>query len=148
MAARRKKWTHPHIPSPRLATPGDILQDLRPFNFTSSPPTSPLLCSIKETGIQTLIRCTLGLDSSIVSDAQLSKYSCYSLPQHLSPDYWPVMQWADKSLDSVTPFFDNRRRLLLIKCCCRCQCCFQEEMFIFLRKTQEKHSKHNLSSWY
>ena len=42
MAAGRKKWTHPHILSPRLTKPGDILQDLWPFNFTSSPPSFPL----------------------------------------------------------------------------------------------------------
>ena len=36
------------------AKPGDILQDVWPFYFNSSPP--PPLCSIKETSIQTPIR--------------------------------------------------------------------------------------------
>ena len=42
------------MPSPKLAKPRNTLQDLRPSYFPSSPP--PHLYSIKENGIQTLIR--------------------------------------------------------------------------------------------
>ena len=49
-----QKRRNEHIPFLMLAKSGDILQDLWPFYFTSSPP--PPLCSIKETGIQAPIR--------------------------------------------------------------------------------------------
>ena len=51
MAARKKKLTHP---LPEAGHSRKHLENLRPFYFTSSSP--PLLCSIKETGIQTPIR--------------------------------------------------------------------------------------------
>ena len=54
MAAEKKKSTY----SLSVAKMEAILQELGPFYFTSSPP-SPLF-SIKETGIQTLIKGTLG----------------------------------------------------------------------------------------
>ena len=47
----QEKWTHP---LPRLAKPGDILPDLWPFYFTSSPHCP--CYSIKQTSIQTPIK--------------------------------------------------------------------------------------------
>ena len=54
MAARKKKLTHP---LPEAGHSRGYLQNLWPFYFTSS---SPPLCAIKETGIQTPIRWFFG----------------------------------------------------------------------------------------
>ena len=53
MAVRKKKLTLTH-PLPEAVHSRGYLQNLWPFYFTSSSP--PLVCSIKETGIQTPIR--------------------------------------------------------------------------------------------
>ena len=58
MAARKKKLTHPLT---QAGHSREYLQILWPFYFTSSSPA--LLCSIKETGIQTPIRWFFGATS-------------------------------------------------------------------------------------
>ena len=55
MAARKKKLTQP---LPQAGHSRGQLQNLWPFYFISSSP--PPLCSLKETGIQTPIRCFFG----------------------------------------------------------------------------------------
>ena len=76
--------------------PGDILQDLWPFYFTSSPP--PHLCSIKEANIQTLIgwysrtlvHHLLGCPTFWIKSLFLA-----STPR--LPIYWPVVQQAEQA---------------------------------------------------
>ena len=74
--------------------PGDILQDLWPFYFTSSSP--PPFCSVKETSIQTLIRWysrTLLRHLLGCPAFQIKLLFFASLP--FLPIYWPVVQWAE-----------------------------------------------------
>ena len=75
---------------------GDVLQDKWPFYFTSSPP--PPFCSIKETGIQTLMRWILGGPSppSSRSAGFLNKAIFFASTPRL-PISWPVVQRAEQA---------------------------------------------------
>ena len=77
---RLQERRNEHIPSPRLAIPGDICKTYGLFTSSSPPP----LCSIKETGIQIPIIWFFG-DISLPSSrsASFPNKSC-SLPQHLN----------------------------------------------------------------
>ena len=76
-----------------LAKPGDILQDLWPYYFTSSP--SPRLCSIKE--MHPDPNKLLFWDASPPSSQTPGFLNEVTTPclSTLSPNYWPVMQQAD-----------------------------------------------------
>ena len=79
MAARKKKSTHP---LPEAGYSRRYLQNLWPF-YSTSPPLPPL-CSIKETGTQTLIRWVFGDISPPSSrSAGFPNSKSESLPQRL-----------------------------------------------------------------
>ena len=78
-----------------LAKPGDILQNLGLFYFTSSPP--PPICSIKETSIQT--HKMVPKDYSLPS-SQMPGFPNQATSPCLNtsfPDDWPAAQRADRA---------------------------------------------------
>ena len=93
MAARKKKLTHP---LPEAGHSRVYLHNLWASYFTS---LSPLpLCSIKETGIQTPIRCFFG-DISLPSSGSASfpnKVVFLASTPRL-PIYWSVLWWAEQA---------------------------------------------------
>ena len=93
MAAGKEKLTHPHLSTLSLTGTRKYLQQLITFfYFTSS---SPLLCSIKETSIQTQARWFLG--TLVHHLLRLLAFRIKSLS--LAPTthlliYWPVVPRA------------------------------------------------------
>ena len=82
------------------ATGGDVLQDIWPFYFTSSPP--PSLCSIKETTILTLIKRYSRTLVCHLLGCPAFQIKSYSLPHHLITDLLACRATSRVSLEPLT----------------------------------------------